>query len=86
MPENTEGTGMTRRPGHLNENQQTRLRITCRHIDRLLSDIDDILHTATSQSPFPRYPSISALRRFGFLKITFDGFGHSSFEPWIGRE
>ena len=55
MPENTEGTGMTRRPGHLNENQQTRLRITCRHIDRLLSDIDDILHTATSQSPFPRY-------------------------------
>jgi GTP-binding protein EngB required for normal cell division len=55
MPENTEGTGMTRRPGHLNENQQTRLRITCRHIDRLLSDIDDILRTATSQSPFPRY-------------------------------
>src|SRR5271170_8037119 len=55
MPENTEGAGMTRRPGHLNENQQTRLRITCRHIDRLLSDIDDILHTATSQSTFPRY-------------------------------
>ena len=55
MPDHTDGTGMTRCPGRLNEHQQTRLRITCRHIDRLLSEIDDILHTATSQSPFPRY-------------------------------
>lgn len=44
-----------RRPGALNENQQTGLRITCRHIDKLLSDIENILHAATSQSPFPRY-------------------------------
>ena len=46
---------MTRYPGQLNESQQTRLRITCQYIDKLLSDIEDILHAATSQSPFPRY-------------------------------
>jgi GTP-binding protein EngB required for normal cell division len=46
---------MTRRPGQLNEHQQTRLRITCQYIDKLLSDVEDILRAATSQSPFPRY-------------------------------
>jgi GTP-binding protein EngB required for normal cell division len=46
---------MTRHPGQMNESQQTRLRITCQYIDKLLSDVEDILHAATSQSPFPRY-------------------------------
>jgi GTP-binding protein EngB required for normal cell division len=46
---------MTRRPGQLNEHQQTRLRVTCQYIDKLLGDSEDILHAATSQSPFPRY-------------------------------
>jgi GTP-binding protein EngB required for normal cell division len=46
---------MTRNPGQLNESQQTRLRITCQYVDKLLSDVEDILHAATSQSPFPRY-------------------------------
>ncbi|MGC1783344.1 MAG: dynamin family protein [Acidobacteriaceae bacterium] len=46
---------MTRHAGELNENQQRRLLISCRYIDKLLSDIDDILHEATSQSPFPRH-------------------------------
>ena len=55
MPERNAETTMTRRPGQLNESQQTRLRITCQYIDKLLSDIEDILHSATSQSPFPRY-------------------------------
>jgi GTP-binding protein EngB required for normal cell division len=55
MPERNSETTMTRRPGQLNKHQQTRLRITCRYIDKLLSDIEDILHAATSPSPFPRY-------------------------------
>jgi GTP-binding protein EngB required for normal cell division len=46
---------MTPQPGQLNGHQQTRLRITCQYIDKLLADIEDILHAATSQSPFPRY-------------------------------
>ena len=46
---------MTRHPGQMNESQQTRLRITCQYIDKLLGDIEDTLHAATSQSPFPRY-------------------------------
>ncbi len=46
---------MTRRPGELNESQQRRLRVSCQYIDKMLADIDDILHTATSQSPFPRF-------------------------------
>ncbi len=46
---------MTRIPGQLNEHQQTRLRVTCQYIDKLLGDAEDILHGATSQSPFPRY-------------------------------
>ena len=55
MPEPTSETAMTRYPGQLNEPQQTRLRITCQYIDKLLSDIEDTLHAARSQLPFPRY-------------------------------
>jgi GTP-binding protein EngB required for normal cell division len=39
----------------LNENQQRRLIITCQYIDKLLSDIEQVLHSATSPSPFPRH-------------------------------
>ena len=31
------------------------MRITCQYIDKLLGDIENILHAATSQSPFPRF-------------------------------
>ena len=55
MPEQDRKAEMTRRAGELNEHQKTRLRITCRYIDKLLSDVADILHAATSPSPFPRY-------------------------------
>ena len=55
MPEQDRKAEMTRRAGELNEHQKTRLRITCRYIDKLLSDVADILHVATSPSPFPRY-------------------------------
>jgi GTP-binding protein EngB required for normal cell division len=46
---------MPRMPGQLNEHQQTRLRVTCQYIDKLLGDAEDILHAAKSHSPFPRY-------------------------------
>ena len=56
MPQH-ESDGFTERrfPGELNGPQQSRLRITCHYIDKLLSDAEHILHQATSQSPFPRY-------------------------------
>jgi GTP-binding protein EngB required for normal cell division len=55
MPERDQNSGMARHGGELNANQQRRLRISCQYIDKLLSDIEDILHEATSQSPFPRH-------------------------------
>lgn len=55
MSEQDRKVEMTRHAGELNEHQKTRLRITCQYIDKLLSDIADILHAATSPSPFPRY-------------------------------
>lgn len=48
-------TGTTRRPGELNEPQQRRLMVTCKYIDGLLSEIEYALHSAASESPFPRY-------------------------------
>jgi GTP-binding protein EngB required for normal cell division len=45
----------TRYPGELNEPQQRRLIITCQYIDKLLSTVENALHSATSPSPFPRY-------------------------------
>lgn len=41
--------------GELNAHQRNRLRVTCQYIDKLLGDVEHILHQATSQSPFPRY-------------------------------
>jgi len=55
MHEQKRNTTMQRHPGELNENQQRRLATSCRYIDKLLSDIDDILQQATSQSPFLRH-------------------------------
>ncbi len=55
MPEQSKNAEMTRRTGELNEHQKTRLRITCQYIDKLLRDIENILHAATSESPFPRF-------------------------------
>jgi GTP-binding protein EngB required for normal cell division len=56
MPQhNAHDLPASRFPGELNGPQQTRLRITCHYIDKLLSDVDRILHQATSQSSFPRY-------------------------------
>jgi hypothetical protein len=42
-------------PGELNNSQQRRLRVTCEYIDKMLNDMENVLHSAASQSPFPRY-------------------------------
>jgi GTP-binding protein EngB required for normal cell division len=41
----------------LNENQQRRLRVTCQYIDKLLSEIEVVLSTASSKAAFPRIAS-----------------------------
>ena len=48
-------SAMSRQPGQLNDPQQRHLRVSCQYVDRLLSDVESILHTAASKSPFPRY-------------------------------
>lgn len=39
----------------MNDSQKLYLRVSCQHIDDLLQGIEDILQSATSKSPFPRY-------------------------------
>jgi GTP-binding protein EngB required for normal cell division len=41
----------------LNEHQQRHLLVSCRHIDKLLAEIEGVLTASTSRSPFPRYRS-----------------------------
>lgn len=41
--------------GDLNEPQRMRLKTSCQYMDKLLGDIEQILHAAASRSPFPRY-------------------------------
>jgi hypothetical protein len=55
MPEPEAETARTRCPGELNEPQKRRLYVTCKYIDGLLSEIEHALHSATSESLFPRY-------------------------------
>ena len=44
-----------RQSGQLNDPQQRHLRVSCQYVDRLLSDIESVLHATASKSPFPRY-------------------------------
>jgi GTP-binding protein EngB required for normal cell division len=39
----------------LNESQRLRLRVTCQYVDRLLGEIETILQTANTRSPFGKY-------------------------------
>jgi len=55
MSEQDRNGAKTRNLGELNEHQKRHLRITCQYIDKLLSDVEVILHATTSNSPFPRY-------------------------------
>ncbi|MFZ0745637.1 MAG: dynamin family protein [Terracidiphilus sp.] len=41
--------------GNLNEAQRRRLSVTCSYIDRLLCEVEEVLHEAASKSPFPRH-------------------------------
>ena len=41
--------------GRLNENQERRLRVTCAHIDRILSEIENALNESASKAAFPSY-------------------------------
>jgi hypothetical protein len=55
MPEPGPEMVKAQEPGALNDAQQRRLIVTCKYIDKLLCDIEHALHSAASQSPFPRY-------------------------------
>lgn len=55
MPGSELNYDSSRFPGQLNEAQQRRLSVSCEYIDKLLSDIEHVLHQATSESPFPRH-------------------------------
>jgi hypothetical protein len=41
--------------GSLNEHQARRLCVTCQYVDKLLSEIEEILNVAASKAAFPRY-------------------------------
>jgi GTPase Era involved in 16S rRNA processing len=45
----------TQQHGELNDAQHRRLAITCSYIDKLLGEVEQILHEAASKSPFPRF-------------------------------
>ena len=55
MPEVGPDAAATRHRGELNSNQQRRLYITCSYIDKLLVEIEQVLHETASPSPFPRH-------------------------------
>jgi GTP-binding protein EngB required for normal cell division len=55
MPEMGPEIGETRDRGELNEAQQRRLYVTCSYIDKLLAEIEQVLHETASTSPFPRH-------------------------------
>jgi hypothetical protein len=49
------GAAPARHSGELNEPQRRRLSVTCEYVDRLLQDVEQILASGSSKSPFPRY-------------------------------
>ncbi len=64
-------------PPRLNENHRRHLLASCRYIDRLLSEIDEIVTAADSQSPFARYandlsPTLKKLLHDYFVRLRTD--------------
>src|SRR5579885_2983295 len=55
MPEIQSMTNNSQQHGELNEAQRRRLAVTCSYIDKLLSEVEQILHEISSKSPFPRH-------------------------------
>ena len=55
----------------MNENHQRRLLVTFRHVDRLLSEAEQIMSSETSESPFQEYTqdSTSTQRQVAHKKI-----------------
>ena len=52
------------REEHLNSNHTRRLSVTCRHIDKLLADMEHALGVASSRNAFPEYlPDITPTQR-----------------------
>jgi hypothetical protein len=49
------GVPAARQPGELNEPQKRRLSVTCDYIDKLLQDVEQVLDSGSSKSPFSRY-------------------------------
>ncbi|MGC2272651.1 MAG: dynamin family protein [Candidatus Sulfotelmatobacter sp.] len=48
----------------LNSNHERRLGVTCRHIDKLLADMENVLSVSTSKLAFPQYaPDLSPAQR-----------------------
>jgi GTP-binding protein EngB required for normal cell division len=48
----------------LNSNHERRLSVTCRHIDKLLADMESILNVSTSKLAFPQYaPDLTSAQR-----------------------
>ncbi|MGH9594913.1 MAG: dynamin family protein, partial [Bryobacteraceae bacterium] len=54
----------------LNESQKRRLRVTCQHIDKLLTDVEAVLNQSTSKAAFPKYSSEMPLAQ----RRTIEGF------------
>lgn len=48
---------MTSGPNSLNSNHERRLSMTCRHIDKLLAEMESALNVSTSKLAFPQYAS-----------------------------
>ncbi len=55
MPEFGQEITEARNQGELNSAQQRRLYITCSYIDKLLGEVEQVLHETASPSPFPRH-------------------------------
>ncbi len=55
---------MTSGPNSLNSNHERRLSVTCRHIDKLLAEMESTLNVSTSKLAFPQYaPDLGADQR-----------------------
>jgi GTP-binding protein EngB required for normal cell division len=55
---------VTSRPDSLNSNHERRLSVTCRHIDKLLAEMESTLNVSASKLAFPQYaPDLSPAQR-----------------------
>ncbi|MGO9938960.1 MAG: dynamin family protein [Terracidiphilus sp.] len=55
MPEIQQMVKEPQQHGELNEAQRRRLSVTCSYVDKLLREVEEILHEVESKSPFPRH-------------------------------